>query len=490
MKTITDNSNLSELAKPKMLPFLTLFGASLWRPRTEIKIQSNPYVVTNYFGQFLDHANQSIGTFQQRYLTYLEYDLYNITNGKNKTKNVILYIAGESDGLGTSGPSDFNHILAQDLNARVITFEHRMFGESHFGQDSKVETLQYLTVRQVLDDMIYFRDIYSTQNSKELDPNCKWIAVGGSYSGLLSALLRRETMDTDKFHAAIASSGVVYATDNFVEFDTQDAISMGQECAAIARETRIKLVDMIEDDETYNNYISSLFGVQGLNKSDFYFVIGELYTLALQYGKLGQICAPLLNAKRLGGDTVAALAKFSREFFIPTFYGDNTQLIRSYDRESLKQQEKECSNIGGRAWLWMTCNELAYWQVSPGMTGLRPEQLNQEYFREQCRYVFGEGHDTPNVAGFNERYGGFDQTNVTRVIYTTSSQDPWTWACVNQQSQTNEHSWVHTVTGPEMGHCSDLGLPKPTDPIDLQRTHKYMRQLIMQWMNEDDEKTD
>ncbi|OHS93589.1 Clan SC, family S28, unassigned serine peptidase [Tritrichomonas foetus] len=377
--------------------------------------------------------------------------------------------------------------MAKDLGARVLTLEHRFFGESHPVQDTSVKNLKLLTVDIVLKDLNNFRNKYMTMFAEELDPKAKWLITGGSYSGMMSALARRHYPES--FHAAISSSGVVLATDNFTDFDIQDSISMGQECAAAAREARLRLMRITESSEEQYQYIAKYFGMEGLNHQDFYFVVGELFTLSLQYNAVEQICSPLVDAVRANRDPVAALAKFSREYFIPRFCGDREGLLETYDRDRMRAQGQRVTGTGPRAWLWMTCNELAYWQVSPGRLGLRPEQLNQDYFRAQCDYVFGEeeGHIYPDVEAFNELHGGLNQTEVSRVFYTTGSQDPWTWACITTEEQAGPNCAVKTITGTEMGHCSDLHVPKADEPVDLTRTREYMRQMVLKWMAEDDE---
>lgn len=473
-----------------MISLLVLFSTFLRHPRAykhEINKENAPYLLIDTIEQITDHNNPSSAKFSQRYLNYFRYDLYNQTGGANKTKCVILDIGGESDTTMDATDFGFLGLVAKDIQARLITIEHRMFGKSHPFQDTSIANLRYLTVEQVLGDLKYFKEEYTRLHQDELDNvSCRWLITGGSYSGLMSALARRQSMEDNTFYAAISSSGVVLATDNFTDFDIQDEISMGQECAAAARESRIQLMRLIENGEY--DYVSKLFGMEGLNQQDFYFVVGELFTLALQYNGLSHVCSPLVDANRANRDLVAALAKFSREYFIPRFCTNHDGVLETYDRDHLLKAADRNHDTGARSWLWMTCNELAYWQVSPGRTGLRPTQLNQSYFQDQCKYVFPDTEKPvlPDVNKFNEKYGGLDQTSVTRVIYTTGSQDPWTWACVTTDDQTGDDCWVHTIKGPEVGHCSDLHAPKADDPIDLQRTQKYIRQLVQKWMTQED----
>ena len=422
------------------------------------------------FKQKTDHNdNSNTNYFDQRYFEVWNQD-------PKDDAPVILKVGGESDALTPGGNgTDFITVLAKDINAAVVlTLEHRYFGKSFPTTTTTVADYALLTVEQALADLKYFQEEYVKAH-----PNLKsskWLIVGGSYPGALSAIAR--AIYPDNFHAAISSSGVVYASDDFKDFDLQDAVSMGQECAAAARAARIKIDQMIDDPST-NEYIKNLFGAAGLTDQNFRFVIGEIFTLALQYNHVEKVCGPLVDSLRSGDDAIMALAKFTKDYFIPTFCDGD--LARTYSDDEMKKMASTTENVAPRSWLWMTCNELAYWQTSPGRLGLRSPKLDKESYQEQCRNVFGDGIK-PNPEAFNQKYGGLTQT-IDRVYYTTGSQDPWTWACVTEDSGVQSGSYAHTITGPNMGHCSDLHAPSPNDPIDLVRTRKHMREVIKGWMN-------
>jgi hypothetical protein len=176
------------------------------------------------------------------------------------------------------------------------------------------------------------------------------------------------------------------------------------------------------------------------------------------------------------------LARFSRDYFIPNFCDGD--VVGTYSRIAMKEDEGKWSFTGTRAWQWMTCNEVGYWQISPGRVGIRPKNLTQQWFAQQCEDIFGREHRWPNVTVFNQKYHGLQQ-NATKVFYVTSAQDPWTWTCVTEDSGVPLGSRAHTVMGNEMGHCSDLHGAQAPDPPDLTKTRELERAVILQWMNED-----
>lgn len=424
-----------------------------------------------YFNeQILDHTNPSSTTFKQRYFEITDY--YKPDDGI-----VILKIGAESDSLSPSGVNDWIKDLAIHFNAIVITIEHRYFGKSKPFNDTSVEHLKYLTVDQAIEDYKVFHDKYSPDPSIKFNKTAPWLLIGGSYPGLLSAYIRAKY--PKEFKAAISSAGVVYAIRDYQDFDLQDAISMGHECAAVARHTRIQIDKLLKTDK---EFVMRLFNCSDKfideDNHQFQYFIGELYTLALQYGNLTQLCGPLVDAYRAGNDVVYALSKYAKGFFAETQgYPD------SYADYYLKDESNP--NSGTRSWYWMTCNDVAFWQTSPGRLGLRSPALTAKYFDDQCEKIFGAGH-IPDVDKFNKEHEYFK--NATNVIYTTDSQDPWTWACVTEEQASDfpADTYIHTIFGPEASHHYEFNARQYGDSKDLVRSREEMTRILEKWLKTDE----
>jgi hypothetical protein len=75
------------------------------------------------------------------------------------------------------------------------------------------------------------------------------------------------------------SSANVLATDSFTDFDLQVAISMGQECASVARAVRLE-IERIWDRPGGADWVLNQFGCADLSPSpiDFLFVLGDIAT--------------------------------------------------------------------------------------------------------------------------------------------------------------------------------------------------------------------
>ena len=75
---------------------------------------------------------------------------------------------------------------AQQQNGSTIVLEHRFYGLSNPKPNLSVESLQYHTIQQAIDDLVYFANNVHLPmpNGDHLSPaNAPWILIGGSYSG-------------------------------------------------------------------------------------------------------------------------------------------------------------------------------------------------------------------------------------------------------------------------------------------------------------------
>ena len=424
------------------------------------------------FSQLKDHNSPEAGNFNQSY-----YETDNSETNWEPGKPVILCIAGESDTF-KSCYHDFIKEIALEFNAKVLTLEHRWFGRSYVTPNaSTYEDLKsYMNVDQAIEDLYRFGTWW--ENEYDTTNKSTWILSGGSYSGMLCSFTRR--IHSDLFKIGISSSGVVLATDDFPDFDIQDAISLGPECATLARSAVYKITQMLENEED-KNILLQMFDMVGMPKNDMYFVLGEIFTIAHQYGRLHDLCPPIIDASFKNDDIINSLAKFARGTFKEMACGGENCTL-TYSSEELKKDKG--NKLGPRNWLWMTCNELGYWQTSPGRIGIRPKQLTKEYFQNQCNDVF-PGISPLNVSNFNEKWGGYNQ-KTERMIYITGDQDPWTWVCITEENLIAKNSYAHTIVGPEQGHCPDLRNYVDVPPPDLVRTRNMEKKLIALWLKEID----
>ncbi|GMS95474.1 hypothetical protein PENTCL1PPCAC_17649, partial [Pristionchus entomophagus] len=130
----------------------------------------------------------------------------------NEDSNVnILYIIGEQNGdVHVIQGVDTSYVYyAQELNADLYALEHRFYGTSHPTEDTSIDNLKYLSSRQAIEDIADFIH----QKNEEKGGDQKWIVVGGSYAGALSAWSRLK--HPHLISGSVASSAPILAQMDF-----------------------------------------------------------------------------------------------------------------------------------------------------------------------------------------------------------------------------------------------------------------------------------
>jgi len=140
-------------------------------------------LVPGTFAQNIDHTGLLAGqTFDQRYWFDSEFA------AQNADAPILYHICGEGDAEQSYFLNDNAIAWAKTLGAHLVYLEHRYYGSSLPFADLSTDHLQYLTLTNVLEDLATFQKwITSNQGWKG-----KWISLGGSYSGTLSAIYRQK----------------------------------------------------------------------------------------------------------------------------------------------------------------------------------------------------------------------------------------------------------------------------------------------------------
>jgi pimeloyl-ACP methyl ester carboxylesterase len=140
-------------------------------------------LVPGIFQQSIDHFGLESGlTFGQRYWVDSQYA------SKSPDAPVIFHICGEGDAEQGYFLNDNATAWAKTLGAHLVYLEHRYYGKSLLFSDLSTDHLQYLTLGNVIEDLASFQKWITIQQGWK----GKWISVGGSYSGTISAIYRQK----------------------------------------------------------------------------------------------------------------------------------------------------------------------------------------------------------------------------------------------------------------------------------------------------------
>lgn len=135
-----------------------------------------------------------------------------------------------------------------------------------------------------------------------------------------------------------------------------------------------------------------------------------------------------------------------------------------------------------RSWTWQYCTEFGYFQTVSKMHRMRPFQVDLQYWRDGCQYIFPalDYNETyPMITYTEDQYGGGNKMDGTNIFFTNGSEDPWKWVTqLQDRPELNQRSRVSECIG--CAHCADLYTPQESDPQNLKDT----RQMVYDWLTE------
>ncbi|KAK2606354.1 hypothetical protein QQS21_003285 [Conoideocrella luteorostrata] len=472
------------------LGYIPLIPEDAESPRGISKRATNPNIKAATFQQLIDHKNPSLGTFTQRYW-------YNAEFYKGPGAPIILNAPGEyaSDNfVGYTTNLTLPGVFAQTNGGAALILEHRYWGKSSPYQTLTTESLQYLTLDQSVQDLIYFAknvDLpFDPQGTSKPD-KAPWVLSGCSYPGALAAWTQDLAPGT--YWAYHCSSAVVETIGDYWQYFAPIDQAMPKNCSTDMKKINSyvqKVLTTGTDDA--KKYLKSKFGFTNIADDDFVSaIIGALPSWQSQqfysgYGTIFRVCDwvegfwPGSNQTTAPGPEGAGLckslkgfAKFWREYQLPGpgACGDNTtSCYDSHDQNAPMYKDTSVENPYNRQWMWFLCNEaFEYWQAGSlqSTVGYPAPIYNVEYFRKQCPLFFPEvnGHQVGMVKGVraedvNRRTGGWDNVNTTRLLWVNGEYDPWRSASVASDFRPggpfkgDEERPSYVI--PKAAHCNDM----------------------------------
>lgn len=353
------------------------------------------------------------------------------------------------------------------LVRQILALEHRFYGKSIPNGNLETENYKYLTVQQALADLKHFRESY--QKTLPSASN-KWIAIGGSYPGALSAWFRIAYPDTTV--ASLSSSGVVEPVYMFHEFDEQVALSAGEKCADVLRKTTAAFEEQIKNGNA--THVKGLLGAQDLCDADFHYMIADSAAMAVQYGHKNVVCNHMIGAYEKKQSLTEQFANFTIKM-----YGSEFGSGCFYDTTCLVRDRSRWADV--RSWRWQKCYQLAYFQVAPKENSLRSSIVDLVYHEEQCKAVFGDVvNPSKGVAAIKKLYGG-NKPQGHKIFFANGGDDPWQRASVLKSISEDE---VANLAQCDLcGHCGDLRAD-PDSPEPLKKQREEILHYLEKWLSE------
>lgn len=420
---------------------------------------------TKIYKNSLDHFNQLDDTkFDQRYyenLSFVPEDGFNVA---------ILYFGGESP-LGSSSVLSGSHIeLAKRLNAALFGLEHRFFGESQPFNDLSTEHLKYLTIDQAMADLASFiSEIIYNHPSRNKNSKIRIGAVGGSYPGALSSWFR---LKYPQFaYASWASSAPVLIKNDFREYDEHIAKQLELYSSKCLDHTQ-QVLDIVKQyaiDQPQK--LRKDFGFDETERpDDMIYAVTDVVAAMVQY-----------NSKVHLMETHCKLQEQEPNYNNLVTIVNNISIVmgstpKDADLMLQTNESLESPYANGRAWSYMTCNEVGWFQTAGGR--LRPKSLDINYFADVCDKLFGL--KLPDELEKNNYFGGNDPQQ-TKVYFLNGDVDPWSTMSVEEP---NEGLLRRTIVIANESHCADLYDIRPTDSEVLRKAKESVIDQMYFWLTE------
>eukprot|EP01016_Furgasonia_blochmanni_P053039 TRINITY_DN8522_c0_g1_i1.p2 TRINITY_DN8522_c0_g1~~TRINITY_DN8522_c0_g1_i1.p2 ORF type:complete len:524 (+),score=167.50 TRINITY_DN8522_c0_g1_i1:64-1635(+) len=451
------------LASSQAFSFSEFFGFFGFN---ELKVSEVGFQQKWFDFQKVDHFNVTdTRIFSQRYWETNRF--YDVVNGP-----VILYICGEYTCPSIPEQRTFALQLARYFKAKILVLEHRYYGASQpFGdQDLTTDRLKYLTVQNALEDLANFIN-WVKQNPQvfNVPTTAKWLTIGGSYPGALSAWFRYKYPHLTV--GALASSAVVNAITEFPEFDTQIYMSTkksGDWCPTAIQGLTETAEKAVYKDEATSQAFKKVFKADKMNNEEFLWFFADQFVELVQYGKREFLCKNLKGKSQQ--DQLNWLAQYVNSL------GDEN--LYQYSAYYLRNTTYDVNN-NARQWTYQTCTQVGWLQTAPKdqTISMRSAKIDLKFYKDLCENSFGESL-WPDTEALNLELGGAG-LQVTNLIMTNGDEDPWKWAGV-LKNQGTVLAYVGNCNN--CAHCVDLYTPSTSDSWNLMWIRYQIVKQISSWL--------
>jgi hypothetical protein len=421
----------------------------------------------------LNHSDLKSDTFCNRY--WLQTEFYKVGGpvfilhaGEDRGEKSLGYIKGKKN-TKDKDLSVFETFL-KAFNGLGVVMEHRYYGGSVPKgvkiKDKKDVDFRYLTTEWALADVDVFVSGFWRKEWPNVDfspKSTRWISMGGSYPGMMAAMMRIGYPDT--IFAAYASSAPIQASIEMPGYYDQiwEGINAYSKSCAADLTAAIKEIDKrLKDTAQRESLKESLLGCQKDKKevpdarfaSDLSTMFDDFQNNGMDDGedkpnRLRQLCDYLaVNEKGKMADERGWAAVQGVDSIIKKLQKGNalkaavgvddlgyvpctkTNDVPSFtNKESFSKRRDALDNI---SWTWQRCRDFGYFFVA----NLGPRQIvlsamDRAYQQNFCHdFVQDRGGNSympaePDVETTNKLFKGWN-ARPTRTFWTAGQFDPWT----------------------------------------------------------------
>jgi len=132
--------------------------------------------------------------------------------------------------------------------------------------------------------------------------------------------------------------------------------------------------------------------------------------------------------------------------------------------------------LGGRPWIYQSCNEFGYWHVPATENYLKTTFTDVAYHRRKCAEIYGIPLQ-PNIDQTNKYYGGWN-ISTSNTIFWNGQADHWSELSVLKSLSDT----VVATYCPGGTHCENLLPASPGDSADLKKSREFVAQYVAKFL--------
>ena len=455
---------------------------------------------------------------------------------------IILEVGGEEPNNYGFFYNFIDIDLAQELGALVLHPEHRFYGQAQpVGSEESSQPPQLLptvdqlklllTPEQGMMDMIYIVRAYQRKlgcaKSRSSPQYCPVIAVGGSYPGFLSAMLRLTHADVVDIAYAASAPLLLYApyhTNQFAYYDivTRSAEKASHGCPEAVQNTLQQVIAALrkadssssssDDDDDSHNF--RVFAEQQLNfcpgtipayiDTLDLFIQEMVFIVANRFADVNMFNYPPTSQTQLAKTCHIFQDKYSssamhtmREFWKDLEYVNPNMTCFNMtsqlpDGPNATISGADWSGIGpgseGFMWDFQCCYSLTP-LIGFGPNSMFPyRKMTYEWLGKHCWDRFQITPD-PNKLVNKWHFDQLDQhPNATRILFTNGFNDLWSAGSylTSPTPDDDDDSGVVVINMPNGAHHSELShsIKEHVDTPDVEEAHFRILKLMKKWVKE------
>jgi pimeloyl-ACP methyl ester carboxylesterase len=433
------------------------------------------------FDQVLDHFSSRRSTFFEKIgrkkspyagVTFKQRYFVDSTYARDSYSPVIYYICGESTCEGATGTPLVNQLAAK-YHAHRVALEHRYYGYSQPFTTLSSQNLQFLSMAQAIEDLASFQRYAQSV----LGMKGKWISVGGSYPGELSAFYRMR--HPELVAGALASSAPVFAKADFIEYDRHVARVADPACLRVIQKVVADVEGRLKSSSS-RDQVKKLFDAERVvHDVDFLYNLADMAAIAIQYGFQNEFCTALKDGDQRG----QALEEYAR-VGLSLFQRLGTSSFQDAFDGAMSIDPKDYLESAGRQWMYQSCSEFGFYQTAnpnPAESA-RSARIDLAYHNDACNRLFGIKAQVDADRTNRTYYQRLFDSGVKNIYFTNGSNDPWSNLSLTDASATqgvNPGLQLFVIQG--AAHCDDLGR-RVSSALGMARNQ--FDQLFSKWISE------